>query len=357
MSSQPGSGEHAESLGVRRPVELPEPDIEAAGGLAPATDPVPEPQVAQTVESRAAAPREDAGEPRRHRADTAPQAPEEQGTAPAWETAVATPQDDGDGEGDGAPPDRPKKPVLAAVAIGGAVVLAIPLLLIGTGSHGGKKHRTVVAADTVLPGDGQQPPPGAFVSASPTVTPSPSATKKAKPKPAEHEHAAKHPAPGSAKNSFRGAAGVLLKNAASRLCADIPGYGNGTTNGPVNQFHCALGDADNQVWSLGVMQGLKGPGGAALFEIRNTKDGLCMDLPFYGAAGAGTKVSEFPCAPTKGDNQLWYRTHATGHLYRIHNYASHGLCLGVTGRSHAADVQLEIHKCAGGDDWSWPSGK
>ena len=100
-------------------------------------------------------------------------------TAPAAApTAVA---------GDGMPPDRPKKPVLAGIAIGGAVLLAIPILLIGTGSHHGKKHPTADAAATVLPGDGQQPPPGAYVTTSPSATPTaaPSATAKSTPKAAK----------------------------------------------------------------------------------------------------------------------------------------------------------------------------
>jgi hypothetical protein len=148
---------------------------------------------------------------------------------------------------------------------------------------------------------------------------------------------------------------VLLKNAASGLCADVPGYGRGATDGPVAQYFCALGDADNQVWSLGVMRDMKGPGGTALFTIRNTKDDYCMDLPGYSGVGSGTKVTEYYCRP-KGDNQLWYRSHTSGKRYRIRNYSSHGLCLGPTGRSHARDKQLEIHKCGSGDEWSWPSG-
>jgi hypothetical protein len=358
VSFKSGSGERAESLGVRRSVELPEADIEAAGDLAPASE-----SASVEENDQAASAEEKAGDSPTRPEETVPSAKEEkeQDAAPARDVAMATQPDTAVGVDDGPPPDRPKKPVLAAVAIGGAVLLAIPILLIGTGSHDGKKHRTAAVADRVLPGDGQPPPPpGAFVSSSPSVTPSPSASAspkaKGKAKPAKHD-AVKHAAAVSAKAGFRGTVNVLLKNAATGMCADVPGYGAGSADGPVNQFHCALGDSDNQVWALGVMQGLKGPGGTALFEIRNTKDNYCMDLPYYGAQKAGTKVSEYYCRPTKGDNQLWYRAHTHGSLYRIRNDASHGLCLGVTGRSHAgADNQLEIHKCGSGDEWSWPSG-
>lgn len=370
LSSKPESGGHEESLGVRRSVELPEADIEAARDLAPASGAVKKngrdtTTTTTTTDEEAAdsgpASREEAGDSQERPADTATPVKEKQEAGQALDVAVATPPDaDADtdaGVDGGTPPDRPKKPILAAAAIGGAVVLAIPILLIGMGSHDGKKQRTAAAAEGIMPGDGQQPPPGVFVSSTPSATPSPSASasKKAKPKPGKHA-AAKHAAAVPAKAAFTGADNVLLKNAGSKLCADVPGYGNGSADGPVNQYHCALGDADNQVWSLGVMQDLKGPGGAPLFVIRNVKDDYCMDLPYYGAHAAGTKVTEYYCRPTKSDNQLWYRTHTRGHLYRLRNYASHGLCLGVTGRSRAADKQLEIQKCGSGDEWSWPSG-
>jgi hypothetical protein len=359
VSFTSGSDDRTDSLGVRRPVELPETDIEAADDLAPADSHTkPDSGHAASGDQETRVETAEANQPA---TETASQAGKGQDTAVAREIAVTPPPVDVDGDHDEMPPDRPNKPVLAAVAIGGAVVLAIPILLIGTGSHHDKKHPAVPAAATVLPGDGQ-PPAGAFASASPTVTPSPSASakKKAKPKKTgkagKTEKAGKKVVADGKKAVWAGAANVLLKNAASGLCADVPGYGKGSTDGPVAQYYCALGDADNQVWSLGVMRDLKGPGGTALFTIRNTKDDYCMDLPGYGGVGAGTKVSEYYCRP-KADNQLWYRSHTRGQRYRIRNYSSHGLCLGPTGRSHAKDKQLEIHKCGAGDEWSWPSGE
>jgi hypothetical protein len=346
VSSTSGSGERAESLGVRRSVALPEADIDAAGNLAPA-DSEAEPENGAAEDRQTAAAKEPV-------AETVASAKEGANPATARDIAVAVPPAGGDGDGDGMPPNRPNKPVLAAVAIGGAVVLAIPILLIGTGSHHGKQHRTVAAADRGLPGDGQQPPPGVFASASPTPIPSPSASAKKTAKPKESKKAVKKAA-SAKKSGFAGVSNVLLKNAASGLCADVPGYGRGSADGPVAQYYCTLGDADNQVWSLGVMSGMKGPGGTALFTIRNTKDDYCMDLPGYSGVSSGAKVTEYYCRP-KGDNQLWYRSPTHGHRYRIRNYSSHGLCLGPAGRSHARDRQLEIHKCGNGDDWSWPNG-
>ncbi|MCW2946579.1 MAG: ftsY [Actinoallomurus sp.] len=148
--------------------------MDAAGALAPAdSDPRPEPDAeggeAASADATAAAGTEEKETPA-------------QAATAAQDIAVPPAVGDGRMAGDETPPDRPNKPVLAAVAIGGAVVLAIPILLIGTGSHHTKKHPTAAAADTVLPGAGQQPPPGAFVSSSPTPTPSASPTKKDKPK-------------------------------------------------------------------------------------------------------------------------------------------------------------------------------
>ncbi|MDN3354822.1 RICIN domain-containing protein [Actinomadura sp. DC4] len=353
MSSQSESGDRMESLGIRRSVELPESDVDAAGDLAPAAE--SDGPAEEAAGSSAADEAGRTGTSEKSSADTT--APPEKDTKAIAAPEMAVPPAAGDTAAgdDEMPPDRPKKTVLAGVAIGGAVVLAIPILLIGTGNHHGKKHPTAAAAATVLPGDGV--PPGAFTSTSPTPTPSPSTSAKKKVKPKESKKPAKKKVVAAAKKSgFAGVSNVLLKNSASGLCADVPGYGRGSTDGPVAQYYCALGDADNQVWSLGVMRDMKGPGGTALFTIRNTTDDYCMDLPGYSGVSAGTKVTEYYCRP-KNDNQLWYRSHTRGHLYRIRNYSSHGLCLGPTGRSHARDKQLEIHACGSGDEWSWPSGE
>jgi hypothetical protein len=183
MSNQSGSGERAESLGVRRSVELPEADIDAAGDLAPAdgSGSVEESDAsADEAEDEAVGSSSGEGEEAAAPKDGTEAVSAKEDTATARAVAVATQPETVAGVDDELPPDRPKKPVLAAVAIGGAVVLAIPILLIGTGSHDGKKHRTAAAADRVLPGDGQQPPPGAFVSTSPTTTPTPSASASKK---------------------------------------------------------------------------------------------------------------------------------------------------------------------------------
>jgi hypothetical protein len=185
---------------------LPTADIEAAGGLTPAAGSATERDGGEAVSAgeepaeSSTVPSEESTDAKEPSADTTTQEKKAEGDAAplAQAVAVTTPPASGDGAGDGMPPDRPKKPVLAGVAIGGAVVLAIPILLIGTGSHDGKKHRSAVAANTVMSGNGQ-PPPGAYTSTSPSVTPTPTPSAHAKHTP-KVTKSAKPSAKPSAKN-------------------------------------------------------------------------------------------------------------------------------------------------------------
>lgn len=54
---------------------------------------------------------------------------------------------------------------------------------------------------------------------------------------------------------------MLLQNFGTGLCADMGGFGAGTVNGPVNQYYCQPGSGDNQMWSLQVVSGPRGPEG------------------------------------------------------------------------------------------------
>jgi hypothetical protein len=243
VSPNSESGGKAEPLGVRRQVELPEVNTEAAGDLAPASDTRPD-TVTDRHEAGSAA--EDTRNSRPEGA-TASSEKEEQ---PALARGIAVAAPPGGVQSDGMPPDRPKKPILAAVAIGGVVLLAVPVLLIGRGSHHPRKPRTVAAAATVLPDNAV--PPGAFASASPTVTPTPSASKSPKAKKSEKPKKKKKKdekgAVTASKRHVAVAAGtptgpkfatvtrLLLKNVMTGLCADVPGYGDGDLDTPVQQF-------------------------------------------------------------------------------------------------------------------------
>lgn len=148
---------------------------------------------------------------------------------------------------------------------------------------------------------------------------------------------------------------VPLKNAMTGMCADVPNYGKGTVDGPVNQFTCNTTTADNQLWDLVVSRPGAGPGGADLFTIRNSKDGLCLDLPNYAGQPAGTGVSEFHCRPTSADNQLWYLDKRSDGKFWIRSHSSAGRCLDVSGYygSGGKDARLTIFECNRRDDHVW----
>jgi hypothetical protein len=380
LSSNPDAEERTEPLGVRRPVELPEVDTESADDLAPASGTEPVTEDDRSASGSAAEVSADSGDAEPASGDAqeadsgtrpeeaSPSGNEEQNLVTAQEAAAVAPSDAGADKADGTPPDRPKKPILAAVAIGGAVLLAIPLLLIGTGSHNDKKHQSTAAANNILSGGGQQPPPGAFVSTSPSVTPTPSATvspkaKKAKPKASANNGAQAGPATSAHSGGSRLPTGpkfstvtrLLLHNVMTGLCADVPNYGNGQASGPINEFTCDGTSNDNQLWDLVVNDKGAGPNGADLFTIRNSKDNYCFDLPGTGTVDGGTHVIENACVPGLGDNQMWYLDKRSSHRFWIRNSVIHKWCLDVAGVDGAGgkDAPLTVFPCDPKDDHLW----
>ncbi|MER7837369.1 RICIN domain-containing protein, partial [Streptomyces sp. NPDC096040] len=154
---------------------------------------------------------------------------------------------------------------------------------------------------------------------------------------------------------------VLLLNTTTKKCADIPGYEKGTSGGPVREYTCNETTADNQRWNLEVRYAKGGPGSAALFQIRNVKDQLCMDLPNYGSAALSSPITEYKCDGTKADNQLWWIDKQPSGAYWIRNFASDNLCLDVAGYSTGGnDTNLTLYHCSNTDDQEWkivrPSG-
>ncbi|MEU6369508.1 RICIN domain-containing protein [Streptomyces sp. NPDC046931] len=150
------------------------------------------------------------------------------------------------------------------------------------------------------------------------------------------------------------ATNILLRNKTTEKCADIPNYGKGAINGPVGEFTCDGTTNDNQLWNLEVKYPEDGPGGRALFQIRNVKDGLCMDLPHYGAEPVGTAVTEFTCDGTTADNQLWWMQKQQSGAYWIRNFASDNKCLDVAGYSTGGNgAKLTIFDCSNTDDQEW----
>ncbi|MGW5086736.1 RICIN domain-containing protein [Streptomyces coelicoflavus] len=148
---------------------------------------------------------------------------------------------------------------------------------------------------------------------------------------------------------------ILLRNTTSHMCAELPGREKGELDGPVQQAVCDDTDGDNQIWDLEVKYEKGGPGGAALFQIRNIKDKYCMDLPYHGAAAVGTPVTEFTCdSTTANDNQLWWVDKQESGAYWIRNFSSNQKCLGVEGANGGALFsKMVLDNCSSVGDQEW----
>ncbi|WP_055557991.1 RICIN domain-containing protein [Streptomyces sp. NBRC 110028] len=262
--------------------------------------------------------------------------------APATASADAGGNSPGAGGGF---PGRPNKPVLAGAAMTGAILIAVPLLVMATyqDDDKGEKVNSSSSADTVLGDDGAKP--GAFVAASPSPEkPKAGKEKKEPPKksaspaakstlsPSKSAKAAgkKHTAAkktASVSNLPSVMTHVLIKNNENGTCVDIPGFASGPADGPITQATCNSNPDDNQLWNVEKKYDTAGPGGAPLFQIRNVVDSHCLDLGENGGRPSGTKVTEFPCNGTTSDNQLWWLDKQADGKFWIRNFASNNQCL------------------------------
>ncbi|MFB7475744.1 RICIN domain-containing protein [Kitasatospora sp. NPDC056184] len=162
---------------------------------------------------------------------------------------------------------------------------------------------------------------------------------------------------GTAQTAHAAPAGItaegpyVIWNYVTQKCVDLPGGGGGVLDGPVNQYDCNATSNDNQLFYL------DDSNGDGDYTIRNAKDNLCLDVPNYGPVFAGTKVSEYPCNETNGDNQLYYFVYeAAWDSYLIVNRASR-LCLDVDGvRIGGNNARLTLYFCKSDpavDDHLW----
>lgn len=141
---------------------------------------------------------------------------------------------------------------------------------------------------------------------------------------------------------------TTIRNLYTGRCIDLPGFGPGVANGPVNQYTCNSSSADNQIFVLDDLNI-----GDGLYYIRNVKDNLCLDVPGFGSVPAGTLVSEYFCNHTLNDNQLFIATRRADGGRWLYNIAS-GLCLDVAGvRTGGNDARLTLFNCNDNDDHSW----
>ncbi|MBU7600425.1 RICIN domain-containing protein [Streptomyces sp. P38-E01] len=148
---------------------------------------------------------------------------------------------------------------------------------------------------------------------------------------------------------------VLLKNVETGLCADVPGYGPGKTGKSINQHRCNGTSKDNQLWDIRIQYEDRGPGGAPLAIIANTKDDLCFDVPTRGPQPPGTPLGQAFCHPgIEEDNQLWWFEDAGNGTFKIRNFASNHQCLrvGKAAEGHH-DRRLILERCTTGPESAW----
>ena len=194
--------------------------------------------------------------------------------------------------------------------------------------------------------------PAASSPAAPSATPSGAASPSAPPS---------APAAGPAPSSGPPVQFAIFNNWTNQ-CADLPNYGAPTLNDPLEQYPCAYGSSDNQMWYL--QQQGTAPDGEPLYWIRNALgSNLCLDLPGYGADPAGTRAYTFTCTtPASEDNQLWELPYvnsvSSGGLgVLVRNYKSN-LCLDVSGWAYnntdqSKDAQVGVFTCSGtGSMWA-----
>ncbi|TWP50305.1 RICIN domain-containing protein [Lentzea tibetensis] len=145
----------------------------------------------------------------------------------------------------------------------------------------------------------------------------------------------------------------LMQNARTGKCIDLPGYGAGTIDGPVNQYTCRP-YGDNQMWQLAYKPN---EGSNAVVALYNTADNLCLDLPYYGSVAPGTRVTEYTCAGPE-DNQYFVVVKRSGGgsipegYWFVHQKSR--LCLDVDGFGTGGDdAPLTLWHCSDADDHIW----
>ncbi|WP_019357369.1 RICIN domain-containing protein [Streptomyces sp. AA1529] len=283
------------------------------------------------------------------------------------------------------PSGKPTKALRAAAAIGGVLLIAVPLMALGANDDDDEKKNAAADSGVTLPGDADEDAPGSYQGRSP----SPKAEKDKKDKEEKKEDKDEDEASGSDTDAesasdekkdekdsdedsdkdekktsslYRAHGPGLFKkkqirNVMTGQCADISGFGKGKSGGKLMQFPCARDrSSDNQVWDFVVKQKGKGPGGRNLYVIKNVKDDLCLDLPGEGAVPGATGVVQYKCVKNADDNQRWWLQGRGNGKYWIRNYKSRNMCLDVWGKTFGAGkdaARLGVANCYPKDDHEW----
>ncbi|MFH8796119.1 RICIN domain-containing protein [Streptomyces sp. NPDC017941] len=208
---------------------------------------------------------------------------------------------------------------------------------------------------------------------SPSLKPPPPSDEPTKPEPPEEDAPAESDPPDEEKGGGGGGGGdkesprakkkpkkkvlpasdILLRNATTDMCASLPASDSDSA-GRVVQSGCDESADGPQQWDLEVKYSKRGPGGSALFQIRNVEDRKCVDLPDYGAQPTRSPILEYECEGTTADNQLWWLDKQRSGDYWIRNFASNNECLDGAGYSTGGEgAHLTLFTCSNTDDQEW----
>ncbi|GAA1651405.1 serine/threonine protein kinase [Actinoplanes couchii] len=255
------------------------------------------------------------------------------------------------------------------VAVLASAVLVLVTLLGGAGLLA--RRNSAQAVSPVVPEPGA-PQSSGVAAAPPVQAPAkPSVPGPASEKPAVKTPKSQSPAPSPAGSKTAKAAAApdnlppargagkevygpyFIVNLATGFCVDIDGVGAGAPEQPVLQDLCKKVDEDNQEFTF-VRRGAD-KAGNQLYWIRNSDDGLCLDVPGTGAVDLTTPVTENSCL--EGDNQeyrIQYRLGSGGRKYFWIINSATEYCLDVYGEADGGPAtHLTLVNCVTGDDHEW----
>ena len=218
--------------------------------------------------------------------------------------------------------------LLTMGTVAGLGVVAVPVL---SALDDEPRTRPVAQNATVPPTSPMPAAPRPTASATPTAKPSeranPVVTKTVETERDKRRRKARRLPQGP---NFTSVKGVVMRNAGTGMCADTP-PGGGKANDPTVAFSCAGSLAPTQRWDLLVYGKGGGPGGADLFVVHNSKNGMCFDLYAYRSVPDGD-VKQWRCSPGPNDNQMWYLQKRGHNRFWIRNLVNGKRCLDVEGQ-------------------------
>ncbi|MEV0938540.1 RICIN domain-containing protein [Streptomyces phaeochromogenes] len=218
------------------------------------------------------------------------------------------------------PVGRPGKAVLAGAAVAGALLVSVPLLMLG--GNDDKDPKGPASGDTVLGGSAQDAP-GDFAVTSPDTGSSDDGGKK----PVEKGQ--------PARNAATSAPAKSGEDKGGKKGEDEPKKSAGQKDEPKKQDGGKTSGGDNG----GPAKAGSGVTLSAPVSLRSHLSGRCIDVP-GGDFGDGKKLFVWDC--NNGAAQKWQ--FASDGTVRIK-----GLCLDVANANYNNGAPIQIARCSGND--------